>query len=309
MAGKRTKSDRAEIHKWVVSDLAKAGLPVSQPGAHQALLSSLEMDRVWDLLRQHSEKFCSTGSAASLVFMIQGVLHGPHRTQLMSEKDRRGKLSRIDALCGDLAEAIASLRDDDLDLPHAIDMAIDDALDDAFESWERDVLGSAWTEAVLGVASALERQAGTRDDWTSLVEPDASGVRHVNHEVIRSSLSSGEAKASEAIVGFAMQMLKDDTQDWLHRSIKSGVESILWAMQDGVRSLASEPQIIHKPSDVSEQWAYVIRCVHSFLFQTFRRSMLEETAIVVRAVQDHSSSAAGESSTITASLVSGIISR
>lgn len=46
MAPKQAKSDRTEVHKWVVDDLTAAGLPVSKPGVHQALLASVEMDRV-----------------------------------------------------------------------------------------------------------------------------------------------------------------------------------------------------------------------------------------------------------------------
>lgn len=308
MTRKQTKSNRAELHKWVIDGLAEAGLPVAEPGVHQALLSSFEMDRVWDLLRQHPEKFRSTGPAASLVITLQGVLRGPHRTQLMSEKERREKISRIDALCAELAEEVAGLRDDHLGLPLPIDLSLDDAMEAAFESWERDVLSSSWTEAVLGMTDELERQIGTRGDWTLFVEPDANGVRHVSMEIIRRSLRSDEAKTSEATIGFVMQVLKEDTEAWLQRSIKSAIEPLLWALQDGVRSLALEPQIIHKPSDVSEQWAYVIRHVHWFFRKAFRRNMPEETAIVVRAVQDHVRDPACESSALTASRVSGIAS-
>ena len=308
MTRKQTKSNRAELHKWAIDDLAEAGLPVAGPGVHQALLSSVEMDRVWDLLKQHPEKFRHTSPAASLVITLQGVLRGPHRTQLLSEKQRGKKISRIDALCAELAEEVAGLRDDDLGLPLPIDLALEDAMEAAFESWERDVLRSSWTEAVLGMTDELERQAGTRGDWTLLVEPDANGVRQISTESIRRSLNSDEAKASEETMGFVMQVLKEDTEAWLQRSIKSAIEPLLWALQDGVRSLASEPQFIHKPSDVSEQWAYVIRHVHWFFRKAFRKNMPEETAIVVRAVQDHARDPACESSTLTASRVSEIVS-
>ena len=308
MTRNQTKSSRAELHKWVIDDLAEAGLPVAEPGVHQALLSSFEMGRVWDLLRQHPKKFRHIGPAASLVITLQGVLRGPHRTQLMSSQERAKAISRIDALCAELAEEVAALRDDDLGLPTPIDQALDDALEGAFESWEQDTLRPSWTEGVLGMTDELERQAGTRGDWTLLVEPDASGVRHISMDIVRHSLRSDEAKTSEATMAFVMQMLGEGTEGWLRRSIKSGIEPLLWALQDGVRSWAYEPQIIHKPSDVSEQWAYVIRRVHWFFRAALRKSMPEETAIVVRAVQDHARHPASEPSTLTSSRVSEIVS-
>lgn len=308
MTRKQTKSNRTEIHKWVVDDLTEAGLSVSQSGVHQALLSSIEMDRVWDLLRKNPEKFRHTSPAASLVITLQGVLRGPHRTQLMSKTERTETISRIDALCAELAEEVAALRDEGLGLPSPIDQALNDAMEGAFESWEQDILSSSWTDAVLGMTDELERQAGTRGDWTLLVEPDADGVRHISKEIIRRSMNSDEAKVSEETMGFVMQMLKEDTEGWLQRSIKSGIEPLLWALQDGVRSWATEPQIIHKPRDVSEQWAYVIRRVHWFFLRSFRKSMPEETAIVVRALQDHSEDPSRGSSSLTASRVCGIVS-
>lgn len=308
MARKWTKSDRTGVRKWAVDDLTAAGLPTSKPGIHQALLSSVEMDRVWDLLRQHPDKFRHMGPAASLVITLQGVLRGPHRTQLMSSQERSKVISRIDALCAELAEEVAALRDDDLGLPPPIDQALDDALEGAFESWEQDILGPSWTEAVLGMTDELERQAETRGDWTLLVEPDANGIRHIRMESVRRSLRSDEAKTSEETMAFVMQILKEDTEAWLQRSIKSGIEPLLWALQDGVRSWASEPQVIHKPSDVSEQWAYVIRHVHWFFRKAFKKNMPEETAIVVRAAQDHARDPSRESSTLTASRVSEIVS-
>lgn len=308
MAPKQTKSDRTEVHKWVVDDLTEAGLPVSKPGVHQALLASVEMDRVWNLLRQHPDRFRCTSPAASLVITLEGVLLGPHKTQLMSKKERTDTISRIDGLCAELAEEVAALRDDRLGLPSLIDLALDDVMEGAFESWEQDILSDSWTDAVLGMTDELERQAGTRGNWILLVQPNADGVRNISKEIIRRSLNSDEAKVSEDAIGFVMQMLKEDTEEWLRRSIKSAIEPLLWALQDGVHSLASEPQIIHKPRDVSEQWAYVIRHVHWFFRKAFKKNMPEETAIVVRAVQDHARDPSHESSTLTASRVSEIVS-
>jgi len=308
MAWEPTGANRAELHKWVIEDLETSGLSVAESGLHQALLSSREMDPIWHLLRESTEKFRNTGPAASLVITLNGLLRGPHRTQLMTVKERRKKIARIDALCADLAEEIASLRDDGLGLPLPIDLMLDGAMEAAFESWERDILRPSWTEAVLGMTDELERKAGTRGDWSLLVAPDANGIRHTSNEIIRRNMTSEEAKTSEQTMDFVMHQLKEDTEAWLQRSIKSGLEPLLWALQDGVRGLSAEQQIIHKPRDVSEQWAYVVRGVHWFFLKSFKKSMPAETATVVRAIQDGGRNAVDEPSTVTTSRVCDIVS-
>jgi len=226
----------------------------------------------------------------------------------MSKKRRQKKFSRIDGLCADLAEEIASLRDDGLGLPLPVELALDDAMEPVFESWEQEVLSPLWTEAVLGVTDVLERQAGTRGNWLLQVTPNADGNRDASTENFRKSLSSDEARASEQTIGLLMQMLRGDTEAWLQGAIKSSLEPLLWALQDGVREMASEQQMLHKPSNVDEQWAYVIRGVHAFFFKSLDKRMPAATAIVVRAVQDGSRGASGDVSSLTASRVRGIVS-
>lgn len=308
MARKLSQLNRIELHKWVIDDLTQAGLSVEEPGAHQALLASREMDSVWYLLRESTERFRHAGPAASLIITINGLLHGPHRTTLMTMKERRKKVSRIDSLCAELAEEIGSLRDESLTLPFQIDLGLDGAMEAAFESWERDILKPIWTEAVLGMTDELERQAGTRGNWILLVAPDANGERNVSAEIIRQSLTSDEAKISEQAVGYVMQQLKEGTEVWLDQSIKSGLEPLLWALQDGVRAWAEEKQIIQKPRDVDEQWAYVIRNVYWFFRKAFNESMPSETAIVVRAIQGGGKSTMVEPSALTSSRVCDIVS-
>ncbi|KAF1712249.1 hypothetical protein CSC70_01595 [Pseudoxanthomonas kalamensis DSM 18571] len=308
MARKMTRLDRAELRKWVIDDLTQSGLSTADPGVHQALLESPEMDRVWQLLKGSTLEYPNLGPAASLVITLGGLLRGPHRAELMSRKARRKKIARIDQLCADLAEEVRGLRDSDFGLPQPIDLAFDDAMGAIFESWESDVLAPVWTDAVLAMTNVLERRAGTRETWAKLVVPDANGARDFSRENLRRSLVSDESRTSEQAIATVMNLHKEETDNWLRRSIKDGFEPLLWALQDGVRAMADEPHLFHKPEDVDEQWAFVIRGVHGHLCRIFSTNMPEETAIVVRAIQDHAKDAACESSSLTASRVCEIVS-
>lgn len=308
MAQMRNEANDRTLRQWVVDDLAKAGISDNRAGVHRALLDSQEMEPVWQLLRKSEEKFHSIGAVTSLVLTLGGLLRGPHKTQLMCRSERLKKARRIDKFCADLASELAGLRDIDLGLPLSIIVALEESLDSAVEEWKHRYLTPAWTKAVLGMTEALEQKRGTEGDLLMPTTPSHNCAFDICPEKLEQNLISNEAKESKEAIDFAMEQLKEDTELWLQRSITKGLEPLLWALQDGVREWANEPQIIRRPRDESEQWAFVIRGVHDFFRRHFKRSMPGETAIVVRAIQDGAMGNAKEPSALISSRVCDIVS-
>lgn len=304
MIRNQNRVNKQTLRQQIIADLTTAGIAADLPGVHQALLGSIQMEPVWHLLLESAENFSNQRPAASLVFTLGGLLRGPHRTQLKSESERRNTAERINKLCASLACEIAALRDRDLGLPLPIHVALEETVDSAFESWEQDYLMPSWTSALLGMTDALECQVGTRKDWMKLAPLSIDGARDTSFESVRRSLKSEEAKECEEVIRSVMESLKQDTEAWLQRSFTTGLEPLLWALQDGIREWEKEPQLIQKPNDESEQWAYVIRGVHYFFRKHFKKSMPRETAIVVRSIQDSHE----ESSALTESRVCAIVS-
>lgn len=262
---------------------------------------------MWDRLRHGSVESSAIGPAASLVITLRGALRGPHRFDQLSKQERAQKTSRIDFLCAELAKEIADLRDVDFGLPLAVCEELEKATESSIERWETEVLNRAWTELVLCITDAHELQAGTRNDWSLLVNADNSGVRNLSLENVRKKLISRDNKVSETIAENVMESLKQDTSDWLQKTIEDTLEPVLWALQDGIRKVSSEPQTFHKPRDQDERLAFVVRRVHEFFRQTLDTKAAEPTAIVIRAVQNDLS-LDSHLRPMTAARVSGIVS-
>lgn len=294
--------DAYAVKKYVMDELGQKKPGVEVRGVVLALVLDGEMQRVWTALRNLDAKQGTTGAAADLVSAISGATLGPHVAALLAASERRARAQEIKSLCAELGSQLESLWDSELGLPIEIQLSLLDGLRLPYRKWRENVLSYAESRLVLELTEALATERGSHQKWLEQFNVDEVRIKIDDLNSLRKADSSDEKNEIEEAIGPIFGDLKEST--WMMLTNNSiQIVQVLEKLQMGVEDWGAAPQVIQKPTDEDEQWAYVVRAIHRFFRSKFGKNKPTDTARVVRVLQEF----AGRESNINAARVCEIM--